>query len=71
VVNDRLSVSRDTIRAIRAILHNAKSTGLAAQNRNAHPHFESWLTGMIGWIEMVNPQQGGKLRTQLVELLRK
>ena len=71
VVNDRLSVSRDTIREIRAILHNAKRTGLAAQNRNAHPHFESWLAGMIGWIEMVNPQQGGKLRTQWVELLRK
>jgi hypothetical protein len=71
VVNDRLSVSRDTIREIRAILHNAKSTGLAAQNRNAHPHFESWLAGMIGWIEMVNPQQGGKLRTQWVELQRK
>lgn len=71
VVNDRLSVSRDTIREIRAILHNAKSTGLAAQNRNEHPHFESWLAGMIGWIEMVNPQQGGKLRTQWVELQRK
>lgn len=71
VVNDRLSVSRDTIREIRAILHNAKRTGLAAQNRHAHPHFESWLAGMIGWIEMVNPQQGGKLRIQWNELLRK
>ncbi len=68
VVNDRPSVSRETIRRVRSILHHAKQTGLAAQNRDNHPHFESWLAGMIGWISMVNPQQGGKLRRQFESL---
>ncbi len=64
VVNDGLSVSRDTVRQIRAILNNALKTGLAAQNRDQHPHFESWVAGMIGWIGMVNPEQGQKLQTK-------
>ena len=64
VVNDGLSVSRDTVRQIRAILNNAAKTGLAAQNRDQHPHFESWMAGMIGWIGMVNPEQGQKLQTK-------
>lgn len=68
VVNDRLSVARDKIRQIRAILHNAKRTGLAAQNKGQHPHFESWLAGMIGWISMVNPEQGQKLLAQFEQL---
>ena len=68
VVNDRLSVPRSTIRQIRAILHNAKRTGLAAQNRNHHPHFRDWLTGMIGWIQMVNPEQGNKLNADFALL---
>ena len=68
VVNDRMSVPRDTIRQIRAILHNAKSTGLEAQNRDQRPHFRDWLTGMIGWIQMVNAEQGSQLQSQLAEL---
>lgn len=68
VVNDRTGVSRETVRRIRAILHNAGRTGLASQNRDQHPHFESWLAGMIGWISMVNPEQGQKLRIQFDEL---
>lgn len=68
VVNDRLSVPRPAIRQIRAILHNAKRTGLAAQNRDEHPHFRDWLVGMIGWIQMVNPEQGSKLQSELAEL---
>ena len=68
VVNDRLSVPRSTIRQIRAILNNAKRTGLAAQNLNNHPHFRDWLTGMIGWIQMVNLEQGNKLKADFALL---
>ncbi len=68
VVNDRPSVSRETIRRVRSILYNAKQTSLADQNRDSHPHFESWLAGMIGWISMVNPEQGGKLQSQFESL---
>ena len=68
VVNDRMNVPRPTIRRIRAILHNAKRTGLDAQNRDSHPHFRDWLTGMIGWIQMVHPDQGRRLMSALAEL---
>ena len=56
------NVPRETIRRIRAILHRAKHDGLAAQNRENHPHFENWLRGMIAYIEMVNPEKGSQLR---------
>ncbi|MGI9456163.1 MAG: reverse transcriptase family protein [Aeoliella sp.] len=61
VVNDRAGVPRKTIRQLRAILHNAKRTGLDAQNRYDHPHFESWLAGMIAYVRMVNPEQAAGL----------
>lgn len=67
-VNDRLSVPRTTIRRIRAILHNAQFTGLENQNRDNHPHFEHWLLGMIGWIGMVQPESGDKLRASFDQL---
>jgi len=67
-VNDRLSVPRSTVRRIRAILHNAQYTGLDAQNRDNHPHFEHWLMGMIGWIGMVQPETGDKLRASFDQL---
>lgn len=64
VVNQRPNVSRETVRRLRAILHRAKSEGLAAQNREQHPHFESWLVGMIAYVQMVNPARGAELKAE-------
>jgi RNA-directed DNA polymerase len=65
VVNDRPGVPRDEVRRLRAILHRAKTQGLAAQNRERVPHFEAWLGGMIAYIHMVNPKQAEPLRRAL------
>jgi retron-type reverse transcriptase len=62
VVNRRVGVPRDVVRRLRAILHRAKTQGLAAQNRENRPHFAAWLRGMIAYVNMVNPDQGQKLR---------
>jgi retron-type reverse transcriptase len=67
-VNVEPSVSRRKRRELRAILHNAKKTGLAAQNRSRRTHFGSWIRGMIGFVQMVNPRQASKLREQLNSL---
>jgi retron-type reverse transcriptase len=67
-VNVEPSVSRRKRRELRAILHNAKKTGLAAQNRSRRTHFGSWIRGMIGFVQMVNPRQASKLREQLDSL---
>jgi retron-type reverse transcriptase len=65
VVNDKLGAGRNEIRQLRAILHNAKKTGLAAQNRGEHPHFEAWLRGKIGYIMMIDRRKGSELSAAL------
>jgi RNA-directed DNA polymerase len=64
VVNKRPNIPRDVLRRVRAILHAAKSTGLKAQNREEHEHFESWVGGMISYIHMVNPDRAKKLQAE-------
>ena len=66
-VNTQASTSRRTRRQLRAILHNAKKTGLENQNRSRRANFGGWLQGMIGFVAMVNPRQAIKLRARMTE----
>lgn len=68
VVNVQPSTSRRTRRRLRAIIHNAKKSGLSAQNRSRRKDFAGWLQGMVGFVAMVNAQQGTKLRERLKQL---
>lgn len=70
VVNEahKLGVPREEIRLVRAILHNAKKTGLAAQNRELSPTFEAWLRGKIAYITMVDRARGLALSEELERL---
>lgn len=70
VVNDRLAVPRKTVRRLRAILHRARTEGIAAQNRDDHPDFEAWLCGMIGHVASVDSKRGNELLSQLAEVRR-
>ncbi len=65
VVNDRPSVPRDEVRRLRAILHHAAKTGLAAQNREGLPHFEAHLRGKLAYLHMIDPEKAGPLQAQL------
>jgi hypothetical protein len=65
VVNAKPAVPRKLRRQMRAVLHNAGKTSLQAQNRRRHPHFASWIRGMIGYIGMVNSQQARPLIEKL------
>lgn len=65
VVNDRANVPRDVRRRVRAILHNAQTTGLAAQNRHNIPNFRAYLFGLIGYINETAPEQADELRKLL------
>ena len=71
MVNDKLTVDRKTVRQLRAILHNAKSKGLESQNRDGKEDFAAWLNGKISFVEMVNAEQGKRLRTAFDEVLTK
>ncbi len=55
VVNDKVSVPRAMRRRMRAILHNAQKTGLAAQNQHDIPDFRAYLLGLIGYINETDP----------------
>jgi retron-type reverse transcriptase len=68
VVNKRPNVPRRTVKRLRAILHQAGRSGLAAQNREKRDNFAPWLEGMIGYVNMVNPHKGRKLQEALQKI---
>jgi len=65
VVNHRPSVPRAYRRRLRAILHNARKTGLDAQNREGHPHFRQALRGRIEFVRATHPQLADRLLAEL------
>lgn len=68
VVNDRLGTPRRLRRRLRAILHNARKTGLEAQNRSGHENFRAYLAGLIGFVHEANPEQAERLQETLRSL---
>jgi RNA-directed DNA polymerase len=62
VVNDKLGAPREQVRRMRALLHRAKTTGLAAQNRDSLPDFPAHVRGMIAYIAMLDPGRGAELQ---------
>jgi RNA-directed DNA polymerase len=69
VVNDKPGVARDDVRRLRAILHLAEKTGLAAQNREDRPHFEAWRHGKIGYVMIMDRAKGTALAEKLARVL--
>jgi len=65
VVNDGPSVSRCYRRQLRAILHNARKSGLEAQNQANHPHFAECLRGRIEFVRSTHPDLAEKLLAEL------
>jgi retron-type reverse transcriptase len=70
IVNTRPGVRRREVRRLRAILHNAKKHGLASQNRANDPHFAARIRGQVGFVTMVNPEQGLPLAEELEKVPR-
>ena len=70
VVNDRPGVARKEVRRLRAILHRARTEGLARQNRDGHPEFLAWLRGKIAFVAMARPEVGAAFLADLRTVLR-
>ncbi len=72
VVNEpnKIGLPRDEIRRLRAILHNAKKTGLAKQNRENRPRFEAYLRGKIAYLAMIDRDKAAALKRDLDALVR-
>jgi hypothetical protein len=62
------TVPRKMRRRLRAILHQAQKTGLAAQNRRNDPRFENQVRGLIAYAHMINPAQAQPLREALARV---
>ncbi|MBK8268284.1 MAG: RNA-directed DNA polymerase [Planctomycetes bacterium] len=61
VVNQRVNVARDEYDRLKAIIHNARKTGLDAQNRDHRPDFRAYLLGRAAHVAQLNPERGRKL----------
>jgi len=71
VVNQKVSLPRDELRELRAIVHNVGKKGLASQNRENLPNFEAHLRGRIAFVNMIDPLRARKLWGELDEALGK
>jgi retron-type reverse transcriptase len=71
VVNAKPTVARTELRQLRAILHRAKTEGLAAQNREQRPHFVAWLRGKIAFVNMTRPELAQTMLRELETLVGK
>jgi RNA-directed DNA polymerase len=62
VTNRHINIMRPDFDRLKAILTNCVRFGAQSQNRDAHPHFRLHLEGRIGFVEMINPSRGKRLR---------
>ena len=70
VVNDSPGVDRREVKRLRAILHQARFTGLEAQNSRGVRDMAAWLRGKIAYVAMVRPEAGRRLRRQFESLMQ-
>jgi RNA-directed DNA polymerase len=62
VANQRVNVLRADFDRLKATLTNCVRLGPESQNRDAHSSFRSHLEGRVGFVEMINPAKGKRLR---------
>lgn len=69
VTNERMNVPRCEFDRLKAELTNCVRRGPESQNRDGQPSFQLHLEGRVGFVEMVNPAKGRRLRS-LFEQIR-
>jgi len=69
VLNQHLNVVRSDFDRLKATLTNCVQLGPESQNREAHPTFRSHLEGRVGFVEMINPVRGRRLRAILEKIV--
>ena len=63
-----MNVVRADFDRLKAILINCERHGVDSQNREGHPAFRLQLEGRVGFVEMVNPAKGKRLRGILEQI---
>jgi hypothetical protein len=62
VINQHANVQRKDFDALKATLTNCIRLGPETQNRDGLGAFQAHLNGRIGFVEMINPEKGKRLR---------
>jgi retron-type reverse transcriptase len=62
VVNQHINVRRIDFDRLKAALTNCVRLGPESQNRESHPQFRLHMDGRVGFVEMINPAKGKRLR---------
>jgi hypothetical protein len=62
VANQKVNVLRGDYDVLKAILTNCMKSGPESQNRDAVADFRAHLEGRVGFVEMINPTKGKRLR---------
>jgi hypothetical protein len=62
VVNEKVNADRRYVDELKAILHNCVRFGPGSQSREFRGSFREHLLGRIGFVEMVRPEKGARLR---------
>jgi hypothetical protein len=65
VANQSANIIRADYDRLKAILTNCVRHGAESQNREGHASFRAHLEGRVGFVEMINPRRGEKLRAIL------
>lgn len=68
VANDHINVVRADFDRLKATLTNCVRLGPEGQNRDGHTAFRFHLEGRVGFVEMVNPARGKRLRAILEQI---
>jgi RNA-directed DNA polymerase len=68
VTNAHPNVIRADFDRLKAMLTNCLRHGPESQNRDAHPNFRAHLEGRVGFVEMINPARGKRLRAMLKQI---
>jgi RNA-directed DNA polymerase len=68
VTNQHMNIMRPDFDRLKATLTNCVRLGPESQNRDAHPHFRLCLEGRVGFVEMINPNRGKRLRAILNQI---
>lgn len=61
-VNRHANIRRVDFDRLKATLTNCIRSGPGSQNREGHPQFRLHLEGRVGYVEMINPVRGRRLR---------
>lgn len=71
VVNEKLSISKETLKKFRATLHQILRDGIEGKTWGTSPNILSSINGFYNFIKMVDPTKAEVFKNQLQEINRK